>query len=127
MRTRQRELEARRRNGGGAMRTLIVAFAMAICAACVPPFDAQPPSQITSGPTIRPLGNFELKLVHVLDVTTAEPTTLTVVLDGGDLRRQIVFPGLTETHSVPLLGLLENTSYTTTVVLRTKAGHMVTT
>jgi hypothetical protein len=68
----------------------------------------------------------DVHLVRMLSVSTAGPTRLTVVLDDGEVRREVAFPELTRTHVQPLLGLLADHAFTVEVTLTTEAGAALT-
>ncbi len=81
--------------------------------------------RVTSGPTVGPPAEPDLRLVQVLGVATDAPTRATVVLDDGVRRRRLGFPALAAAHELPLLGLHEATDYAVEVTLTDEAGRSV--
>jgi len=88
---------------------------------------ATPPGPvITEGPLVAPAPSPDVAFVRRLTVATDVPSLLTVVVDGAGTRREIGFPTEGTTHDVPLLGLVEQQSYTATVTVATAEGGTTT-
>src|SRR5688572_16243579 len=113
--------------GGSFMSVRLLTLVWPAVVGCIPvPDGTRPEVKITEGPVVREAAASELYLVNVLEVSTDEPTFLTVELSGAGTARRIIFPTESMTHAVPLLGLVENEIYVAEVSLRTETGLEVT-
>lgn len=94
-------------------------MAVVACTGAGPGPQPPPPVglELLTPPQILDPDNPSIHLAKRLHVTSSVPTSAVVVLDDGEQRREVAFPGLRAEHDLPLLGLLAGVEHVVTLTL----------
>jgi len=104
--------------------TLIVLGATSACV--FDDNDFEPVAQVTEGPTLTMDPNELTPLAGVVDLTTNVPVGVSLTISDGRDAWEVEFPDFATEHSLPVLGLKPNGSYTVGVWITSQSGRRQT-
>lgn len=78
--------------------------------------------EVTAGPTLTANTNLDAPLAATLALETDAAAAVRLTIDDGTNATSVAFPGRAVSHTLPVLGLKPNTSYTVSVTIIDAAG-----